>query len=77
MLQQFINWFWNNGAEEIETKVECKHYAAHKIEKAYLEYKSRQRVNNQIEIAIDNIVQDLKYKHKLASTKPKKLRLRY
>ena len=76
MLQQFINWFWSNGVEENEKKIECKHYAAHKIEKAYLEYKSRQRINNQIEKTIDYIVQDLKYKHKLASTKPKKLRLR-
>ena len=39
MLQQFINWFWNNGAEEIETKVECKHYAAHKIERRILNIK--------------------------------------
>ena len=47
MLQQFINWFWSNEVENNTTKVECKHYAAHKIEKAYLEYKSRQRLNLQ------------------------------
>ena len=76
MLQQFINWFWSNEVENNTTKVECKHYAAHKIEKAYLEYKSRQSLNLQLENTLDSIIQDLKIKQKMSSTKPKKMRIR-
>ena len=76
MLQQFINWFWSNEVVNNTRKVECKHYAAHKIEKAYLEYKSRQRLNLQLENTLDTIIQDLKIKQKMSSTKPKKMRIR-
>ena len=76
MLQQFINWFWSNDVENKTTKIECKHFAAYKIEKAYLEYKSRQRLNQQVENTLDDIIQDLKFKQKLSSTKPKKMRIR-
>jgi len=76
MLQQFINWFWSNDVKNNTQKIECKHYAAHKIEKAYLEYKSRQRLNLQMENTLDTIIQDLKLKQKMSLTKPKKMRIR-
>lgn len=76
MLQQFINWFWSNDVKNNTNKIECKHYAVHKIEKAYLEYKSRQRLNLHMENTLDTIIQDLKLKQKMSLTKPKKMRIR-
>jgi hypothetical protein len=76
MLQQFIHWFWNSSEDNHENKVVFRRYAAAKIENAYLDYKSRQRLNNQIEKSIINIVQDVKNKQKLSSKKTKKIRIR-
>jgi|TARA_B110000977_G_scaffold187344_1_gene254342 hypothetical protein len=76
MLQQFINWFWNNKAEYNKKDTEYKHIAACTIEKAYLEYKSRQRLNHQLENTLTDIIQEVKLNHKESLTKPNHIKNR-
>lgn len=76
MLQQFINWFWNNKAEDNNNDNKYKHLAVCTIEKAYLEYKSRQRLNHQVENTLTNIIQEVKLNHKESLAKPKHIKFR-
>lgn len=76
MLQQLINWFWNNKAEDNNSHYKYKHLAVYKIENAYLEYKSRQRLNRQVENTLINIIREVKLNHKESLAKPKHIKFR-
>jgi|TARA_B110000971_G_C20037430_1_gene515252 hypothetical protein len=72
MLQQFINWFWSKGAQSDNDIPRIN--AAITIEKAYLNYKSNQRIKSQVDSIINGIIKDIYTKSPLYH-KPKQYKL--
>ena len=57
MLQELINWIFGKNIE-LNDNLKDKN-AAIIIENAYLNYKSKQRIYNNLENIINNLVQDI------------------
>ena len=58
MLQTFSNWLWGNSIDYNEMKL-GRSYAVYKIEQAYLNYKSKQRIAKQESIQIQNVTKQI------------------
>ena len=62
MLQQISKWIWGPNIEYNSLKI-GRRYAVYKIEQAYLNYKSNQRISKKQQDVIAHIISHIRIKH--------------